>query len=248
MANNPQAGAGDHIVTAYGQELGRLDTAILRMGGLAESQISRAVEAFVQRDPDLAARLIPEDDLIDNLNHEIDIKATRLLALRQPMALDLRLIVAALRISADLERIGDYATNIAKRSITLSGAARIGPTGDIPPMGKFAQQMLKTVLDAYVARDAERAIEAWYADERLDTAYANMFRDSFQAIEDPAHIPVCTQLLFIAKNIERIGDHVTNIAETIYFLVNGERLRSARPKGGEVELPAPPGGPGPGAR
>lgn len=243
MASNTQS-AGEHIVSSYDKELADLDTDIIRMGGLAESQIARAVEAVAQRDPDLAARIIPEDDLVDDLNHEIDIRATRLLALRQPMALDLRQIVAALKISSDLERIGDYATNIAKRAIALSMSPPVGPVKEIPPMSRLAQEMLKNVLDAYVARDSDRAIEAWQADERLDNAYAHVFRLALNVVQDPEHVSACTHLLFIAKNVERIGDHVTNIAETIYFLVHGERLRGARPRGGEPELmgsPSPAG-------
>ena len=233
---------GDHIVKSYDQELEHLDKDIVRMGGLAESQITRAVEAVVQRNPELAQEIMSDDDLIDDLNHEIDIKATRLLALRQPMAQDLRQIVAALKISSDLERIGDYAANIAKRSITLSAAPPAGPVQSIPGMSKLAQQMLKTVLDAYIARDADQAIEAWHADETLDNAYANVFQEALQVIQNPRHVAVCTQILFIAKNVERIGDHVTNVAETIYFLVHGERLRTARPRGREAEaldLPLP---------
>ena len=235
MAGNAPS-AGEHIVSSYDKELEDLDTDIIRMGGLVEAQIARAVEAVVRRDPDFAARIIPEDDLVDDLNHEIDIRATRLLALRQPMALDLRQIVAALKISSDLERIGDYATNIAKRAIALAMSAPVGPVREIPPMSRLAQEMLKNVLDAYVARDPDRAIEAWHADEKLDNAYARVFRLALDVVRDPEHVSACTHLLFIAKNVERIGDHVTNIAETIYFLVRGERLRTARPRGSEPEL------------
>lgn len=234
MANSTPT-PGDRIVKAYEQELEHLDKDIVRMGGLAESQITRAIEAFVQRDPDLAQEIISDDDLIDDLNHEIDINATRLLALRQPMAEDLRQVVAALKISSDLERIGDYAANIAKRSITLSAVPSAGPVQSIPAMSKFALQMLKTVLDAYIARDADKAIEAWHADETLDNAYAGVFREALQMSDNPGNVAACTQLLFIAKNVERIGDHVTNVAETIYFLVHGERLRAARPRGRGAE-------------
>ena len=153
------------------------------------------------------------------------------------MALDLRHIVAALKISADLERIADYAANISKRAITLSSEAPVPPVHSIPRMSRMAQQMVKDVLDAYIARDVDKAIKVWHADETLDNAYTSMFREALTyMMEDPRSISMCTHLLFIAKNIERIGDHVTNISETIYFLVHGDRMRETRPKGGsEVE-------------
>lgn len=234
MASNPQA--GDHIVKSYDEELEQLNNDLVKMGGLTEAQIASAIEAVVRRDPDLALRVIGDDEMVDELNYQIDIQTTRLLALRQPMALDLRQIVAALKISSDLERIGDYASNIAKRSITLSGAAPVAPVHSIPRMSRMAQQMIKEVLDAYIARDSDKAMEVWHSDETLDRVYTSMFREALTyMIEDPRSISICTHLLFIAKNIERIGDHVTNIAETIYFLVHGERMRDARPKSSELD-------------
>jgi phosphate transport system protein len=229
--------SGDHIVKSYDEELEQLNNDIIKMGGLTEAQIARAIESVVKRDPDLASRVIADDELVDELNYEIDIQTTRLLALRQPMALDLRHIVAALKISSDLERIADYAANISKRAITLSSAAPVAPVHSIPRMSRQAQQMVKDVLDAYIARDVNKAIAVWQSDESLDRMYTSLFREALTyMIEDPRSISICTHLLFIAKNIERIGDHVTNIAETIYFLVHGNRMRATRPKGsGEVE-------------
>ena len=231
MAVTPQA--GDHIVKSYDEELENLNNDIIKMGGLTEAQIARSIESVVQRDPELATRVIADDELVDELNYEIDIQTTRLLALRQPMALDLRHIVAALKISADLERIADYAANISKRAITLSSAAPVPPVQSIPRMSRMAQQMVKEVLDAYIARDVDKAIAVWHSDEILDNIYTSLFREALTyMIEDPRSITMCTHLLFIAKNLERIGDHVTNISETIYFLIHGDRMREARPKGG----------------
>tara|TARA_R110000787_G_scaffold95507_1_gene198470 strand:+ start:183 stop:980 length:798 start_codon:yes stop_codon:yes gene_type:complete len=225
--------SGDHIVKSYDEELEQLNNDIIKMGGLTEAQIARSIESMVKRDPDLASRVVGDDELVDDLNYAIDIQTMRLLALRQPMALDLRQIVAALRISADMERIADYAANIAKRSITLSSAAPVPPVHSVPRMSRQAQQMLKDVLDAYIARDVEKAIEVWQADKILDDMYTSLFREALTyMIEDPRSISMCTHLLFIAKNIERIGDHVTNISETLYFMVRGERMRQSRPKGG----------------
>ena len=234
MTSNPQT--GNHIVKSYDEELAQLNNDIIKMGGLTENQIARSIECVVKRDPDLATKVIADDELVDELNYEIDIQTTRLLALRQPMALDLRHIVAALKISADLERIADYAANIAKRAITLSSAAPVAPVHSIPRMSRMAQQMVNDVLDAYIARDVDKAIAVWEADETLDNMYTSLFREALTyMIEDPRSISICTHLLFIAKNIERIGDHVTNISETIYFLVHGDRMRQSRPKGGDVD-------------
>ena len=231
MATTPRAGG--HIVKSYDEELEQLNNDIIKMGGLCEVQIARSIESVVKRDPDLATRVVADDELVDELNYDIDIQTMRLLALRQPMALDLRHILSALKISADLERIADYAANNSKRAITLSSAAPVPPVHSIPRMSRQAQQMVKDVLDAYIARDVEKAVSVWHADETLDNMYVSLFREALTyMIEDPRSISMCTHLLFIAKNIERIGDHVTNIAETIYFLVHGDRMRESRPKGG----------------
>jgi phosphate transport system protein len=225
---------GAHIVKAYDDELEQLNGIIVKMGGLAEAQIARAIESLVKRHPDLAEQVIRDDDKVDELNYEVDMRATRLLALRQPMAMDLRNVVATLKISSDLERIADYAANVARRAITLSESAPLRPVQAIPRMGRFAQQMLKDALDAYVSRDVEKALAVWHSDASLDDRYTSFFRELLTyMMEDPRNITPCTHLLFCAKNIERIGDHITNISETIYFLVNGTRLRAERPRGGQ---------------
>jgi len=155
----------------------------------------------------------------------------RLLALRQPMAQDLREIVSALKVSADLERIGDYAANIAKRSLALAQVPVVRPAAGIPRMGRLVETILKEVLDAYIERDVDKAIAAWERDEELDDLYTSLFREVLTyMMEDPRNITPCTHLLFMAKNLERIGDHATNIAEIIHFLVVGTPLTVLRPK------------------
>lgn len=220
-----------HIVKSYDDELRHLNDTIVQMGGLTEVQIERAIAALVERDPALAESVIDDDDKVDDLNEEIDVQATRLLALRQPMALDLRNVVAAFKISSDLERIADYASNVARRSIALSESAPIKPVYAIPRMSRLVQQMIKDVLDAYVTRDVDKAIAVWRADTEVDEMYTSLLRELLTyMMEDARNISRSTHILFIAKHIERIGDHVTNIAETIYFLVRGARMHEARPR------------------
>jgi len=221
--------AREHIVKSYDEELEQLNNAIVEMGGLAEVQIDAAIHAIVERDPDAAYRIIDDDDKVDELNYEIDNMAMRMLALRQPMALDLRNVVAALKISADLERIADYATNMARRAVPLCEVAPVRPIHVIPRMGRLVMNMMKNVLDAYIEQDAEKAIGVWHADREVDEMYVSLFRELLTyMMEDPRRITPCTHVLFIAKNLERIGDHVTNICETIFFLVHGERMREER--------------------
>ena len=221
----------EHIIKSYDEELRRLDNAITQMGGLAETQLASAIEAMVKRDSRLAADVVEADARVDQLEHDIEGLALRLLALRQPMAVDLRQILAALKTASDLERIGDYATNVAKRSIVLNQSPPVKPAFSIPRMGRLGQAMIKDVLDAYVERDADKALLVWARDEELDEMYTSFFRELLTyMIEDPRNITACTHLLFMAKNIERIGDHATNIAETLYFMVHGTPLTMARPK------------------
>jgi phosphate transport system protein len=224
--------ASEHIIKSYDEELRRLNNAITQMGGLAESQLSAAIEAVVKRDSDLAATVVQGDAQVDQLEHDVDGLVVRLLALRQPMARDLREILSALRIAADLERICDYAANVAKRSIALNQAPPVRPVYALPRMARLAETLTKDVLDAYVERDADPALVVWARDEELDEMYSGLFRELLTyMMEDPRNITACTHLLFMAKNIERIGDHATNIAETVYFLVHGKPLTQARPKG-----------------
>jgi phosphate transport system protein len=223
--------ATEHIIKSYDEELRRLNNTITQMGGLGESQLAAAIEAVVKRDSELAARVVEGDARVDQLEREVDGLVVRLLALRQPMARDLREILAALRIASDLERICDYAANVAKRSIVLNQSPPVKPVYTLPRMVRLAQALTKDVLDAYVARDADKALVVWARDEELDEMYSSLFRELLTyMMEDPRNITACTHLLFMAKNVERIGDHATNIAETVYFLVNGTPLTQMRPK------------------
>ena len=227
----------EHIVKSYDEELARLNNTITEMGGLAESQLASAIEAVAKRDSELAAQVIEGDAQVDELQHGLDELAIRLLALRQPMARDLREIFAATKIAADLERICDYAANVAKRSIALTQTPPIQPVHALPRMGTLALRLIKDVIDAYVEKDADKALEVWRRDEELDEMYSSLFREFLTyMMEDPRNIGACTHLLFMAKNIERIGDHATNIAEDLYYLVHGTPLTETRPKGDKSSL------------
>ncbi len=235
--------ASEHIVKGYDEELRKLNNTITEMGGLAESQLTAAIEAVVERDSELAASVVQEDAKVDQLQHEVDNLALRLFALRQPVARDLREIFAAIKIASDLERICDYAANVAKRSIALNQAPPVQPIHVLPRMARLAQVMVKEVIDAYVARDADKAYAVWMRDEELDEMYSSLFRELLTyMMEDPRNIGPSAHLLFMAKNIERIGDHATNIAEDLYYLVHGTPLTQTRPKGdsSNLEVFAPP--------
>src|SRR5215469_5065846 len=232
----------EHTVKSYDEELNRLQHGIAEMGSLAEGELQNAVQALVRRNADLGQQIVLDDVRIDELEQTATAQVVRLLALRQPMASDLREIVAALKISSDLERIGDYAANIGKRVVALSQAPPFKLPAALPRMGWLSQQIIRDVLTAYGQRDAEKALKAWNSDEELDETYSSLFRELLtHMMEDPRNITACTHLLFIAKNIERIGDHATNIAETVYFMVVGEPIGTARPKGDSTSyMTAPP--------
>jgi phosphate transport system protein len=227
----------EHIIKSYDEELRRLSNTIVEMGGLAESQLATAIEAVVERDSERAARVVAGDAEVDRLEREVDNLGLRVLALRQPVARDLREVFAALRIASDLERICDYAANVAKRSIALNQSPPVQPVHALPRMAQLAQLLVKDVIDAYVAHDADKAYSVWIRDRELDEMYASLFRELLTyMMEDPRSISACTHLLFMAKNIERIGDHATNIAENLYYLVNGIPLEEARPKADDSSL------------
>lgn len=222
----------EHTVRAFGEELNQLANIIVRMGGLAEAQFAGAIQAVVRRDSELAARVVASDIRIDDLEQEVHAFTVRMLALRQPMAEDLRAIVAALKISADLERIGDYAANIAKRALVLNQVPPVNPVSGLPQMARLVQEIINEVLDAYVQRNIDKAVAAWNRDAGVDEMHTSLFRELVTyMMEDPRNITACTHLMFIAKNIERVGDHATNVAETIHFLVNGKSINKPRPKG-----------------
>ena len=222
----------DHIVKSFDQALEGLRRTIVQMGGLAESQVESSIRALTRRDADLAEQVVREDERLDQYERDIDVDAVRLLALRQPMATDLREVVAALKIASDLERIGDYAANVAKRAIALTHSRAVRLVSTIPIMGRLVQTSISHVLDAYTERNVAQALETWARDEEIDDLYTSLFRETLTyMMEDPRSISPYTHLLFIAKNLERIGDHATNIAETVHFLVEGSPIKKVRPKG-----------------
>ncbi|EME71967.1 phosphate uptake regulator [Paramagnetospirillum caucaseum] len=222
----------EHTVKSYDDELSHLSGMIARMGGMAEAQLGSALQSLARRDDDLAHKVIDSDARIDELDHEVDSFAVRLLALRQPMAGDLRHIVAALNISGEIERIGDYAANVAKRVLVLNQLPPTSRAAGVIRLGELVQALLKDILDAYVDRDLDKAIGVWGRDEDVDSRYNAVFRDLLaQMTGDPGTITASTHLLFIAKNMERIGDHATNIAETLHFQILGTQPKGERPKG-----------------
>jgi phosphate transport system protein len=221
----------EHIIKSYDSELTRLTGEIVRMGELSVTQLESAIDVVDRRDERAAQRVVANDEAIDQLEQEISHDVVRLLALRAPMAGDLRNVFAALRIAADIERIGDYAANVAKRSIPLSMVAPVTPTKGLGYLAKLAAAEVREVLVAYRDQDAERAYQVWKSDAELDEAYTGYFRQLLTyMMEDPRNITPCTHLLFMAKNIERIGDHATNIAENVWFQVHGEPLDKQRTK------------------
>ncbi|MEN6542464.1 phosphate signaling complex protein PhoU [Parvibaculum sp.] len=224
----------DHTVKSFQEELDGITASIAQMGGLTEAQLAGAIESVSRRDSELAERTVQEDRRIDTLEAEIEARAVRVIALRQPMASDLREAIAAIKISSDLERIGDLAKNIAKRALVIQGDfdTPVRLIQGIARMGRLAQGQLKSVLDAFSNRDAQAAMEVWRGDEEIDEMYNSVFRELLTyMMEDPRTIGVCTHLMFIAKNIERIGDHATNIAETVRYVVTGVPVADDRPKG-----------------
>jgi phosphate transport system protein len=223
----------EHIVKSYEDELNMLTAETARMGGLCEAQVADAIEAVVRRDQGLASAIVERDARLDALDGDIEKKAIRLIALRQPLANDLRRTVAAMKIAGNLERCGDLAKNIAKRSLVLNEAEPITPlTRSIERMGRLVLGRLKDVLDAYTASDLDRAVAVWSRDDEVDEHYNSLFRELLTyMMADPRTITACAHLLFVAKNLERIGDHATNIAEIVHYEISGEELVSAdRPK------------------
>ena len=227
MADRPE-----HIVKSYEQELMRLQARIADMGGLVENQVAMAVQAGIQQDNVAATRAVEQDPAVDAIEREVEQQVIRMLALRQPMAQDLRQIVASLKITGDLERIGDYAANVAKRSISLNQFSLPYSLAGIAHMSRLVQENLRLIIDAVGEHDPQKALQVWRTDEAIDDIYNAIFRELITyMMEDPRNITPCTHLLFMAKNLERIGDHATNIAETVYYSVLGQSLPDTRPKG-----------------
>ena len=222
-----------HTIKAFDQELDQLRATISEMGGLAEAAIRDSMEALVKRDAEAAARVIERDKRIDELEAETERQAVQIIALRAPMADDLREVVAALKIAGVVERIGDYAKNIAKRVASVEDS-KIRPLSLLPEMARIAGEMVHNVLDAFAARDADKARAVCERDSAVDDFYNSIFRALLtHMMENPHNITPATHLLFVAKNLERIGDHATNVAEMVYFAATGEHL-SDRPKGADV--------------
>ena len=233
-----------HIVRSYETELSLLDSKIGQMGGLAEQLLGESFEALEQRNPRRAEAAVASDRSIDQLQIELEEQVIVMIARRQPVANDLRQIMAVLKVAGDLERIGDLAKNIGKRALAISGETH--PKGLITGlrhMVELASRQLKDVLDAFAARDADKAIAVWRDDEKIDALYNSVFRELLTyMMEDPRNIGLCTHLLFIAKNVERIGDHTTNIAETVNYMARGFIPEGERPKNDQTSstLPAKP--------
>ena len=221
----------DHIVKAYDLEITSLRNMLAEMAGIAEEQLSKAVRALSTRDLKLADEVIGNDELLDELEREIGEKAILTIAKRQPMASDLREIMVAIRIAADIERIGDLAKNTAKRTHAISETLPRRLASGLTRMGSLAMAEFTQVFDAYARRDDKAAMEVWRSDGELDALYNSIFRELLTyMMEDPRNIGSCTHLLFGTKNLERIGDHATNIAENVHYLVHGKTMRENRPK------------------
>ena len=223
---------GQHIVSAFDKDLTDMNHMVSRLGGLAERQLDAAVQALETRNTDNIDAIIAADKELDALEFELNERAIEVIARRSPMAKDLRHIVVALRVAANLERIGDYAKNIAKRSrVIIEQEVNIGDSVSVLRMSELVQQMINKVLDAYTTGDADLAMEVCESDMDVDQLHTSLFREILQQIsQDPAHVSSSSQLLFVAKNIERIGDYATGIAEQIYFVKHGVMPDDERPK------------------
>ncbi len=214
-----------HTVKAFDDDLGQLRAMIGQMGGMAENAIAEAMRALMQRDHEAALRVVANDKKLDLLEAEVETSIVQIIALRAPMANDLRDVIAALKIASVVERIGDYAKNIAKRVPALEDMARIEPLSLLPEMARLVSDMVHKVLDAFTERDAAAAVEVCDRDRAVDDFYDSIFRTLLTfMMEDPHNITPSAHLLFIAKNLERIGDHATNAAEMVYFAATGERM------------------------
>jgi phosphate transport system protein len=225
-------------------ELRALSRRLSEMSGLAEEQLARAITALETRDVDLASRVVAQDVGIDDAETEINGRAMALLTRRAPVSADLREIVAALKISSNVERIGDYAANVSKRTIIINGFVAVPAVSGVIEMGKLVRKYLQLVFDAYAERDLVKAEAVWRGDGEIDALHTSVFQELLSdMLLDNTHVPACTHLLFCIKNLERIGDHVTNIAETIQFLVAGRALterRQTRAQDNAPDLSMPP--------
>jgi phosphate transport system protein len=230
----------DHTTKAFDSDLQEIMRKVAEMGGLAEKQIADAVQALLERDAELAGHVIATDPTVDAMQQDIEEKAILTIARRQPMAVDLREIVGAMRVCNDLERIGDHAKHIGKRVVALGG--------DLYPqtlirgvehMAELVLAQIKQVLDSYASRNLQGALAVWKGDEEVDALCTSLFRELLTyMMEDPRNITFCMHLMFCAKDIERMGDHATNIAETVYFMIEGRPITDQRPKGDTTSFPS----------
>jgi phosphate transport system protein len=229
--------ASQHIVTSFEDELQSLARSIAEMGGRAEQIVERSITALLRGNIELAREVIDADKMVDALHRQIEESAIIVIARRQPMAQDLRETIAAIRISNDVERIGDLGKNIAKRTVAIKNdlfpqKLRVG----VEHLGELGIRQVKKVLDAYAARDVEKAREVCQHDQEIDAVYTSLFRELLTyMMEDPRNISMCIHLLFCAKNLERIGDHATNIGETVYYLITGDQWDEPRQSSTRVE-------------
>jgi len=227
----------DHIVKSFDDELTQLNNAITRMGELSQTQLAGAIDALLLRDTVVAARVVREDFEVDELERELDARAVRVLALRQPIARDLRQVISALRIGIEFERICDFAANIAKRAIALNAHSPDEWINELAELGQLALKQLAEVVASFRERDATKALAVWAQDEAIDDTHTGIYRRLIDYMKaEPSRVHIGTHLLFIAKNIERIGDHATNVAESVHYLVTGETITGPRPKGDKSSL------------
>jgi phosphate transport system protein len=230
----------DHTARAFDSDLDEIARKVAEMGGLTEKQIADAVQALLERDSELAEHVITTDPVIDTMQRDIEEKAILTIARRQPMAVDLREIIGAMRVCNDLERIGDHAKHIGKRVVALS--ADLYPQTlirGVEHMADLVLAQLKQVLDSYASRDLQAALNVWKGDEEVDALCTSLFRELLTyMMEDPRNITFCMHLMFCAKDIERMGDHATNIAETVYFMIEGSPITDQRPKGDTTNFPS----------
>lgn len=224
-----------HTVRSYEEELKNLNNNIVKMGTLCEEALRKSINALITNNADEADKIIKNDAEIDKFENLIEQQVVNLIALRQPLAIDLRETVTALKISSDLERIGDLSKNIAKRSLLLSSNLSKNLIDILNSLSENVQKQLKSVIDSYLERSSSMAINVWESDEKIDNLTNQCMQASIDFLkEDPKNLQNGTHLLFVSKNLERMGDHTTNIAEQVYFLVKGEYLEGDRPKNSEI--------------
>lgn len=222
----------EHIVTSYESQLQNLNNTIIKMGALAESQFADSVMTLQKNNPDIVDRIIGKDERLDDFEKKLESLVIDLIALRQPLAIDLRETVSSMKISSELERVGDLSKNIAKRSLALKLPIENAIFKDLKNCAELVQKNLKLAMDAYAKRSADSALEVWVKDQNIDNIISALMEEILKFMKlNKKNLEDGTHLLFVAKNIERIGDHATNIVEQIYFLIRGTQIKGERPKG-----------------